>query len=92
MDEVREAYRISGRVQGVGFRAWAARRARELGLRGWVRNRPDGVVDVCVAGEPESVAAYSELLRRGPPLAHVALMMPIDCADEALSRDFEIRY
>ena len=42
---------VTGRVQGVGYRVWAARNAKALGLRGWVRNRRDGAVEALFAGE-----------------------------------------
>jgi acylphosphatase len=59
-------------VQGVGFRAWTARRAQALGLTGWVRNEADGAVAVLVAGPPEAVARMLADLREGPPSARVA--------------------
>jgi acylphosphatase len=42
---------ITGRVHGVGYRAWLVHKARELGLSGWVRNRPDGAVEALIAGD-----------------------------------------
>jgi len=67
----RRRFLIRGRVQGVGFRAWTQRRARELGLRGWVRNLADGSVDVCAQGDARALERLYELLRKGPPLARV---------------------
>ena len=64
--------RITGRVQGVGFRLWAARTATTLGLCGWVRNRLDGSVEVLVTGDAGDVAAMIEASRRGPSGAEVA--------------------
>jgi acylphosphatase len=63
---------ISGRVQGVGYRAWTARRAGALGLRGWVRNRRDGTVEAVFAGAERVVAAMVEECRQGPRAAKVA--------------------
>jgi len=57
---------ISGRVQGVGFRFFAERAARESGIRGWVRNLPDGNVETVAEGEEEAVVRYLDRLRRGP--------------------------
>ena len=63
--------KITGIVQGVGYRLWASRTAATLGLRGWVRNRSDGSVEALVTGTPEAVAAMIEASRDGPPGAHV---------------------
>ena len=58
--------RVSGRVQGVGFR-WATReKARELGLVGWVRNLPDGQVELHVEGAADALAAFEVWLAVGP--------------------------
>jgi acylphosphatase len=63
--------RITGQVQGVGYRYWMTRTAASLGLRGWVRNRTDGSVEALVTGIPEAVAAMIEAARKGPLGAHV---------------------
>ena len=63
---------VRGRVQGVGFRASAAREARRLQLRGWVRNEYDGSVEVLADGTAEAVDRFVAWLRQGPPSAHVA--------------------
>ena len=82
--------RISGRVQGVSFRVWTGRQARELGLSGWVRNSPDGAVEAVFEGEPDAVSAMVEWCSQGPRGAHV------DSVDEATEEpeglpSFEIR-
>lgn len=63
--------RIHGRVQGVFFRNWAMDRARALGVRGWVRNRSDGTVELVAFGEDEAVEALTAACRKGPPAAKV---------------------
>ena len=63
---------VSGRVQGVWFRAWTEQQARALGLDGWVRNRRDGTVEAVLSGAPEVVEKMIEALWEGPPLAQVA--------------------
>ncbi|HET7718110.1 MAG TPA: acylphosphatase [Bauldia sp.] len=62
---------VHGRVQGVGYRAWAADEAERLGLSGWVRNRRDGTVEAVVSGEPEAVQTFIALCRDGPRAALV---------------------
>ncbi len=62
---------ISGRVQGVFFRAYTRDEARRLGLKGWVRNLPDGRVEVLAQGDEEDLARLESFCRRGPPYAHV---------------------
>ncbi len=63
--------RVSGRVQGVFFRASTRDRARALDLDGWVRNLPDGSVEVLARGDDAALDALREWLHRGPPLARV---------------------
>jgi acylphosphatase len=63
--------RVTGRVQGVGYRAWVRDEADRRGLRGWVRNEPDGSVSALIAGPEAALAATLEALRKGPPLARV---------------------
>lgn len=69
--EAARRVRISGRVQGVYFRASAAERAIALSLRGYAQNRPDGSVLVLAAGSPEALAKLIAWLQKGPPMARV---------------------
>ncbi len=62
---------ITGRVHGVGYRDWAIRTARRLGLTGWVRNRTDGAVEALVVGDDEAVGQMIDACRRGPTMARV---------------------
>lgn len=64
--------RIEGRVQGVGFRFYLQHKARELGITGWVRNRPDGTVEAVIQGMPEAVETMLAWARRGPRSAIVS--------------------
>jgi acylphosphatase len=72
--------RVTGRVQGVSYRAFAQRLARQLGVMGHARNLPDGSVEVLACGAPEAVAGLCEWLRRGPPHAEVTAL---ECSDVA---------
>lgn len=62
---------IRGQVQGVYFRASAQREARQLGLTGWVRNRPDGAVEIVAEGEEDQVKDLLNWSQRGPSTARV---------------------
>jgi acylphosphatase len=62
---------ISGRVQGVGFRAWMSAQAEALGVSGWVRNRRDGSLEAVVDGDTAAVEELLRACRRGPRHADV---------------------
>jgi len=64
--------RVFGRVQGVGYRAWAAHHAASLTLSGWVRNRRDGSVEAVFCGAENAVREMIRRCHRGPALARVA--------------------
>jgi acylphosphatase len=81
---------ITGRVQGVGFRAWTRREARRRALRGWVRNRSDGSVEAHLIGPAEVVEALIDACRRGPSLALVAEVSRFPAEDDG-SPDFSER-
>jgi len=68
---VRKRLRITGRVQGVAFRASTVATARALGVGGWVANRADGSVEVEVEGDEAAVAALVRWCQHGPPAARV---------------------
>jgi acylphosphatase len=82
---------VSGRVQGVFYRASARQRAVELGITGHARNLPDGRVEVLACGDPAAVAQFCEWLRQGPPSARVADVVVSEISFETLDgepRDF----
>ncbi|MQA20213.1 acylphosphatase [Rugamonas rivuli] len=82
---------VEGRVQGVGYRASFAERARALGLSGWVRNRRDGSVEAAVDGEPQAIEAITTWARHGPPAARVSNVTIEDGpALEPVGGDFKI--
>ena len=89
-------FRVTGRVQGVWFRAWTQQTARELGLCGWVRNQPDGSVagqaQAGTAGDGEAaLTRLRELLAEGPPSARVAEVEAHFEDAPAFDADFDIR-
>jgi acylphosphatase len=79
---VRRRYLIAGRVQGVGFRFFAQRTASRLGLLGWVRNLPNGGVEVEAQGDPNSLTSFESALRQGPRGAQVANFEHTEISDE----------
>ena len=83
---------ISGRVQGVFFRAYTRDWAKELGVKGWVRNTPDGKVEAVFEGEEGRVKEIIERCRRGPPLAIVEDVKVTWEKYKGEFRDFEIKY
>lgn len=82
---------VSGKVQGVFFRAWVFDQATSLGLSGWVRNLREGQVEVLAQGAPEALAALKERLPQGSPLSRVeSVAAEMIDYDKAYST-FEIR-
>jgi acylphosphatase len=68
---VARRYIISGRVQGVGFRFFTEAAAMREGIDGWVRNLPDGRVEVAAEGDAEAMDRFERAVRHGPPAARV---------------------
>lgn len=83
--------RVSGRVQGVGYRASLRHEARKLGVAGWVRNRADGSVEALLQGMPQAVEALIEWARRGPQGAAVSDLQSRVVVDETAHSAFELR-
>ena len=75
---------ISGRVQGVGYRAWLAGRARQLGCTGWVRNRRDGSVEALVHAPSDMLSALVADCRQGPAAARVESVVLAEPAPDEL--------
>ena len=65
-------YRITGTVQGVGYRKWTQRTAQDLGLKGWVMNQADNSVCVLLIGTPKAIKEMVSACWSGPPAARVA--------------------
>lgn len=71
METVRAHLKITGRVQGVGYRYFVRDVANALHITGWAANRYDGSVEVLAEGEREAISRFLQYCRRGPSLAHV---------------------
>lgn len=83
--------RVDGRVQGVGFRSFVREAAAALGLSGWVRNLPDGSVEVLAAGEPSALSALRARLTEGPPHARIDRLVDlVEPATPGAGDSFEI--
>lgn len=82
--------RITGRVQGVGFREWTRAEAIGLGIAGWVRNERDGSVSALLVGSQSAVATMLERLWTGPPLAMVADVKPENETAIEMPADFRV--
>ena len=81
---------VSGRVQGVFFRAEAQKVAMKLGLLGWVRNVADGRVEILICGSKWATDAMREWLSHGPPLARV-VSLELDLIEPRQVTGFQIR-
>lgn len=84
--------RVRGRVQGVGYRAFARDQARRLGLAGWVRNEPDGSVRAVAEGPRTVLEQYLHALERGPAMARVEGVTPYWSAASGEFEGFGVRY
>jgi acylphosphatase len=87
---IRRRVVVSGRVQGVAFRAGTRAEARRLGVDGWVRNRADGRVEAVFEGDARAVAVLVAWCSQGPRFARVAEVEVSDEAPEGLA-GFEVR-
>jgi acylphosphatase len=82
---------VTGRVQGVFFRAWTRDQARSLGLGGWVRNCANGSVEAHVEGDETAVRQLIDKMRVGPPSARVD-KVAVETADPQRLSGFEVRH
>lgn len=88
---VARRFRVAGRVQGVGFRAFVLEAATAEGLAGWVANLPDGEVEGRVEGDREAVERFGRKLGRGPARARVDRLDFEEDVPGGLGRRFDIR-
>lgn len=82
---------VMGTVQGVGFRWFARRNARQLDIVGWVKNQPDGSVDVRACGREDALRRFREALRAGPEGASVEQLLEFTDDGEEEYTEFAIR-
>ncbi len=92
MKRIRAHVQVEGFVQGVFFRDSTRRRARELGLTGWVRNLPDGRVEAVFEGEEPAVEAAVAFVREGPPHSQVRHVEVGYAAYSGEFPDFRVTY
>lgn len=83
---------VHGRVQGVGFRAYTRRAARGLGLKGWVRNVPDGTVEIAVAGPAKELEEFRRQVRQGPRVSQVSKIEDEPLGESPAWTGFDIVY
>lgn len=86
----RRAYRVTGTVQGVGFRWWTRKTASAMDLRGTVRNAPDGSVEVRVEGRRQALERFEAALASGPSAARVDELQRQEPGEDPLPAGFEI--
>ena len=84
--------KVYGKVQGVFFRAFTKEKADLLGIVGWVRNLPDGTVQIVAEGTPERLEEFLSYIRQGPPLAVVTKVESFEEPGDGEFNGFEIRY
>jgi acylphosphatase len=82
---------VRGRVQGVGYRYFVSREAESLDVAGFVRNLPDGAVEVVAEASEEALATFEERLREGPAFAAVAALERTALPPRDGERGFHIR-
>lgn len=82
---------IDGRVQGVGFRYFALLKATELNLTGWVKNTPDGKVEIEATGEPNNLSVFIDRMKTGPTRAIIKTFSVSDITPTRTLTNFSIR-
>jgi acylphosphatase len=82
---------VSGRVHGVGYRAWTVTEARKLGLSGWVRNRHDGTVEMVLSGDDGAIRRMIGACHSGPPFARVDTVIETVTDESDIPSGFEQR-
>ncbi|MDZ7739173.1 MAG: acylphosphatase [Bacteroidales bacterium] len=89
--EIRYVIKVAGRVQGVGFRYSALNEAKKPGLTGYVKNMPDGSVEIEAEGSKDQLDAFVEWCRKGPGLSRVDSVI-VDPLPPAGYNEFRVKY
>ncbi len=84
--------KITGRVQGVGFRYFAVKKANEIGISGWVKNGRDGGVTIIAQGSQAGLDTFVDYLKIGPALSRVDRVLKYEMPISGEFPDFEVRY
>ncbi|MFW5787544.1 MAG: acylphosphatase [Halanaerobiales bacterium] len=92
VDKIKRHVYLSGKVQGVGFRAFIRKKANELGVKGWVKNLYDGRVEAVFVGEAEDVETMIEFVKEGPRFANVNNIRVLEEDYEGRFDSFEIKF
>lgn len=83
--------RVHGDVQGVSYRYFAKKEAKQLGLTGWAKNEHDGTVSVFIQGDPERTQQFVDWAKTGSPMATVENVTVEPAEAEELYKDFEVK-
>lgn len=84
--------KITGRVQGVGFRYFVQKKAEEQNIRGWVKNMPDGSVLVMAQGDETDMNTFIDYLRIGPAMANVTHFTKNRMPEQEEFSSFQVKY
>jgi len=90
--EKRLDIKVTGRVQGIGYRHFAVRSAREFKIKGFVRNMPDGSVQVVAIGAEDNLAQFTDRLRKGPAFSFVRDLQIEELTNTKEYEDFHVEY
>ena len=82
---------ISGRVQGVGFRYFALYKAEELHITGWVKNTPDGKVEIEASGELQNINTFIDRMKIGPARAIIGTFLVSELSPQRFFTEFTVR-
>ncbi|MFW6282242.1 MAG: acylphosphatase [bacterium] len=88
---IQEHLIISGRVQGVGFRAFALDKARKFNIKGWIKNRSDGKVEAVIQGRESDISKLLRFLEKGPAWARVDKIEMENEDEDRIFKSFSIK-